>query len=709
MSGEPAVDLVFLWHHHQPDYRSPREGRALLPWVRLHASKDYLDMALHLERHPAVRAGFNFVPSLLDQLDDTAAGGRDVLFELLSRAPASLSGGERATVIGRCLQVPRHALERWPRFQALSLRAARARAGGPELTDAELLALECWFLLAWIDPTLLEEPEARDALARGGEFELQHRDALLVVSDRLAGRVVPAYAALAARGQIELSCSPYDHPILPLLVDVRSARRARPDLPLPAEPFAAPEDALRQIERGRARHARVFGAAPAGMWPPEGSVSPEAAALAARAGVRWLATDEGVLWRSLPGGAARREALYRPWRVATPDGDVALLFRDHELSDRIGFVYANWDAEEAATDFVARVQRIGEAWEGAARPVVSVILDGENCWEHYPLDGGPFLEALYTRLEQSPVIRTRTPSEVLSDGAPELLPELHTGSWIDADFHIWIGQPEKNRAWDLLARARRALLETGATPSSHPAAWQALEAAEGSDWFWWFGEDHYTPDKDVFDRIFREHLMAVYGEAGVPVPAWLEIPVTRSTVERGSPTMPLGFVHPVLDGRPTHFYEWHAAGRFRIGAGGGSMHRHAGLARDLYVGFDAARCYVRVDFSDGPPGDGVDLTLEILSPRPARVRVRGSGPGAHDVVWDDPERRGTRIPDAVCCVETVLEMAVPFAAIPLTAGEEVEMLARLLQDGEPLESLPTDALVRFTVPSEAYEHWMWSA
>ncbi len=709
MSDAPAADLVLLWHHHQPDYRSPREGRALLPWVRLHATKDYLDMALHLERHPGVRVTFNLVPSLLDQLDEAAAGAHDTLFALLAKPVEALNEAERAVVVSRCTQAPRHAFDRWPRYQALSLRATRALGGGPELTPEELLALQCWFLLAWVDPLLLDEPEARQALSRDGQFEPHDRAALLALSDRIAGRVAGAYRALAARGQVELSCSPYDHPILPLVVDARSARRARPDLPLPSELFHAPEDALRQIERGRARHAQVFGAPPNGMWPSEGSVSPEAVALAAKAGVRWLATDEGVLWRSLPNDLRHRRSLYRPWRFATPEGDVMLLFRDHELSDRIGFVYAHWEPREAAADFLARVRRIAAEWEEPGHPVVSVMLDGENCWESYAEDGGPFLEALYGALAAADDIRTITPSDVLGHNHAAPLPELHSGSWIDADFHIWIGHPEKNRGWELLARTRRALVDAGTTPASHPAAWQSLDAAEGSDWFWWFGDDHYTADKGVFDRIFREHLEAAYTHAGATPPAWLEFPITRSTVATGSATAPLGFVHPVLDGRPTHFYEWHAAGRFHVGAGGGSMHRRGGLARDLYVGFDAARCFVRIDFAHGLPGEQVDLTLELLSPRPARVRVKGLMTGERPVQWDDSARAGRPIEGAACHLQTVLEMGIPFAALGLAPGEEVELLVRLFEGGEPLETLPADALVRFTVPDEAYEDWMWSA
>jgi alpha-amylase/alpha-mannosidase (GH57 family) len=715
-AGVPAVEVMFLWHHHQPDYRNPRDGVAQLPWVRLHAAKDYLDMALRLERHPALEATFNFVPSLLDQLDDAAAGRPDVLFDRLARAPESLAAADRAFVVARCSVAPRHAFDRWPAYRALVNRLQAAgslvppEAGGrdaaPGAPTADLLALECWFLLAWIDPMFFAEPEAGAALAAAPGFTLAARDGLLALHRRLVARVIPAYRALAAAGRIELAESPYAHPILPLLVNVESARRARPDVALPADRYAAPEDATRQIRRAMARHERAFGERPAGMWPPEGSVSPEVAELAAREGLRWIASDEGVLWASLPSGARRREALYRPWRLDTPAGPIAILFRDRELSDRIGFVYSHWEAGDAARDFLARLRRIGRDYGGQGVPRVSVILDGENCWEHYPEDGGPFLEELYRGLEEATDIRTRTPREWLAEGPPtDALTGLHTGSWIDADFHIWIGHPEKNRAWGLLARARRALVEAGKTAESAPRAWEALDMALGSDWFWWLGEDHFTPDKALFDRLFREHLRAVYEEAGLGVPAELALPVARAAAPATRAFPPLGFVRPTLDGARTDFYEWHAAGRIQIGAGGGSMHRRAGLVREIHYGFDAGNLYLRLDpdppFAAGAPG----LAIAVVAPRPRTLRIASLAPGAAEIT----EASGARVTGGRAVIGAIAEIEIPFAALGVAAGEGVELVLQLGSPEEPGETLPPDDALRFTVPDADFDAEMWSA
>ena len=705
----PGIDLVFVWHHHQPDYRRPADGRALLPWVRLHATKDYLDMALHLRRHPRVKATFNFAPSLLDQLEHARTGGADALFELLAKPPGALSPDERAELQSRSRMAPRWARERWPQYQQLCDRLrAPAVAGEPEL-----LRLNVFFLLAWLDPLLMDEPAAAAAerAAIAGTAGLAERDALLRLHAEILDRVVPAYRELAARGQIEITCSPAYHPILPLLVDVKTARRARPDQPSPVEDFAAPEDAAWQIRRGLEIATDAFGERPQGMWPSEGSVSPEAAALLAEQGVRWVATDEMVLWRSLGEGSARRESLYQPWRFATAHGDLAFFFRDHELSDRIGFVYSTWAAADAAADFVQRLRKIGEAHAASglpSRPVVSIVLDGENCWEHYAEDGMPFLVALYEALEAAEDIRTVTPAEALAErGQPAEMPRLHSGSWIDADFHIWAGHPEKNRAWDLLARTRAALVASDSTRESHPDAWLSLSAAEGSDWFWWFGEDHYTADKALFDSLFRAHLQGVHEKAGLPVPSALALPVSGKAKSGDLHTAPTALVKATVDGRLTRYYEWHGAGLWKFGTGGGSMHRvTAPVAKALHYGFDETYFYLRLDFAeDALPGADASLVLDVSAPVAMRLRVDGLAAGAAAFGRED----GEPLPGAVAALDDVLEIGLPLAAFAGAPGQTLELLLHVERGAQRLESLPPGEPLRVTLPGPEWDAAHWSA
>lgn len=705
-----GVDLVFLWHHHQPDYRRPRDGRAMLPWVRLHATKDYLDMALHLERHPRLKATFNFAPSLLEQFEHALTGGGDALFELLAQPPQALDAAARAELQARARAAPRWAYARWPQYEALGRRLRPPAVA----TDAELLRLSLYFLLAWLDPILLEEPAAVavESAVQEGRAGFAERDALLALHAEVLARVVPAYRRLAERGQVEISCSPAFHPILPLLIDVRTAKRARPDLPLPAAEFAAPEDARWQVERGLERTARSLGVRPAGMWPSEGSVSPEAAAILAGAGVRWAATDEAVLWKSLGARAPGRETLYRPWVYPSGGGELALFFRDRELSDRIGFVYATWNAAEAVADFLAQLRRIGDAHAAAGlagRPVVSVILDGENCWEHYAEDGRPFLEALYSALEAAGDIRTRTPSEVLAEGpAPGRLEFLHSGSWIDADFHIWAGHPEKNRAWELLARTRAALVAAGCTRETHPEAWDSLGAAEGSDWFWWFGEDHYTADKALFDSLFRSHLHAVHEKAGLAPPGWISVPIAERPAAGATHQDPTSLVRPVIDGRIAPYFEWSGAGSWEVGATGSSMHRvTAPLATGLRFGFDTERLYLRVDFGEGSaPEAGLSVSLELLTPS-ARTLHAGQLAEAR---WSIPPVAGAApAPAGEGAFDDVLELAIPFAWLGAGAGQVLELFLHFDRGSERVESLPPGQPLRVVVPGREWEAANWSA
>ena len=700
MSAPPPspVDLVLLWHFHQPDYRDPATGSALLPWVRLHATKDYLDMARRVAGRPRLAVTFNFTPVLVDQLEAATRGEGDELFALLARRPAELKPEQRRELASRCVQIPRRTMERWPDLAKLAARARQPDA----LSDADLVALECWFLLAWLDPMWHGEPAARRAMS-GTRLELSHRDDLLALHARLWAEVLPAYRALASEAHVELSATPYFHPILPLLIDTRTALRARPDLPQPRERFTEPNDARRQLERAMARHAEVFGRPCRGVWPSEGSVSPEVAELAASLGARWLATDEGVLLRSLEGSEIPRGASYRPWALQTPAGEIALFFRDRELSDRIGFVYQQWEAQDAVDDFLTRLRRLGELHAGEPTPVVSVILDGENCWEGYEADGGPFLDRLYRALEEAPEIRLRTPSQVL-DETPALsqLPTLHSGSWIDADFHIWIGHPEKNRAWELLARARREVGENGSR-----AALEALLKAEGSDWFWWLGDDHYSADKALFDKLFRAHLRAAYEVAGEAVPPAVEVAIAPPAVARRArkPSAPL---QPVLDGRPTHFYEWQPAGWLSCESQGAAMHSGRGLASDLYYGFDRERLYLRVDFAAGsPPGAGFGLRIESIDPESIRLEIDSLARGA-PAIRLVTNGKSERIPEASCQIDTIVELAIPLSVFGLKPPQPFEALIQLLEAGQPIESLPPGDVLRAIVPDESFDPVPWT-
>lgn len=548
-----GLDLVLVWHMHQPDYRLAGPGEAshfVLPWTYLHAIKDYTDMAAHLERHPRMRAVVNFVPVLLEQIEDYAAqcasgALRDPLLRCLAHPDlGALTVAERRSLTDACFR-SNHETMLQPYPQYLRLHALYRQAGsdgdaGLAYLSGEYLSdLVTWYHLAWCGETERRRraPVAR-LLSKGSGFDLADRRLLLAQIGEILGGIVPRYAALARDGRIELSATPATHPLAPLLLDLASARQSQPEVVLPhASSYPGGYARLAaQIAQARASHARRFGAPPAGMWPAEGAVSDGVIALLGAAGCRWTASSESVLANSLGLAAeafagARARHLYRAWRV---DGHApALFFRDETLSDRIGFEYARWYGSDAATDFVTRLERIAAEAPANERPLVSVILDGENPWESYPYNGYYFLDHLYEALGRHPRIRPTTYARWLDDrpAAPGTLAGLKAGSWVYGTLSTWIGEPGKNRAWDLLCTAKqcfdRAVQGGRLDEAQRDAATAQLARCESSDWFWWFGEHNPRASVQTFDRLFRANLARLYTLLGLAPPAILDTPISH--------------------------------------------------------------------------------------------------------------------------------------------------------------------------------------
>jgi alpha-amylase/alpha-mannosidase (GH57 family) len=550
------LDLVLCWHMHQPDYRDYATGRFTQPWVYLHAIKDYADMAAHLERHAGVRAVVNLVPVLLDQLEDYAdqfATGRfrDPLLALLGRDESTpLARVERELIVTRCFRANHEQMvEPYPAYKGLyELFLALGRQGREAidyLSDRYCYDLMTWYHLAWMGETVKRSSELVARLMEVGMgFAQADRRALLDLVGEIVAGTIPHYARLAESGRIELSTTPFYHPLAPLLIDFRSAREARPELPLPAAE-AYPGGAARvraQLEGALASHARRFGAPPAGVWPAEGAISASFLGMLAERGCRWTASGGGVLANTLRGAGAApspsgERHVHRPWRV--PGSSLTCFFRDDRLSDLIGFEYAKWHSAEAAANFIAELEAIAARASADDPPLVSVILDGENCWEYYAYNGFYFLDELYRKLASHPFIRTATFAELVA-GPPGLarprarpaeLPRVTAGSWVHGDFTTWIGSPEKNRAWELLVAAKlsfdRVVAAKRLNADEVAAAERQLADCEGSDWFWWIGD--YNPAFAVagFDNLYRANLARLYMLLGLPAPPALAQPISR--------------------------------------------------------------------------------------------------------------------------------------------------------------------------------------
>ena len=533
-------------------------------------------------------------------------------------------------------------------------------------------------------------PEVREWVRRGRDFTPADQRRMGEKQREMVGQVLPVYRRLAAAGQIEISTTPYYHPILPLLCDSNIAEVAHPNLPLPPR-FRYPGDARRQLVLAREYMARQFGAAPVGLWPSEGSVSDEVFAMASELGFEWAATDSGVLNRTL-GRGVPVEGLYRPYCWRQGGKTLNAIFRDHFLSDLIGFVYAKMDAAQAAEDFLRRIRENCACLAAAGRDaLVPIILDGENAWEYYDHNGRPFLRELYRRIAEDRRMRAVTVSEALRLLAPEPVDHIFPGSWIDANFDVWIGAEEDNQAWTQLLRARRAYdSAAGVSEDQRRLALEELLIAEGSDWCWWYGPEHHSANRVEFDQLYRSHLANVYRFLNLTPPEELSRPILRMTLPEVR-VAPSGPVTPVIDGQVTSYFEWIGAGIYRVDERTGSMHGKTFLVKEVHFGSDGANFYLRVDFHAGCERE--------LARMEARVTVQTLD-GAHsslvEIGFANGAARATGMKLAAsvtdqpveCAFARVLEARISLESMGVARGGGLRFQFSLWQSGLPMDAVP---------------------
>ncbi|RMG18479.1 MAG: glycoside hydrolase [Deltaproteobacteria bacterium] len=711
----PESHVAFLWHLHQPDYRAATGHREMrLPWVRLHATRGYTDLAVALERHPGVRSTVNITCVLADQLHDLGSGRRgDRWLDLSRRRTENLSMEERIEILRHFFSVNwEQDCRRMERYWSLlhkrgrDLKEADLHRAARAFTDQELRDVVVLFNLSWMGFSAREsEPVVRNLLAKGREFTEVEKDLLLDTQLRIASEVLPRWQRLAERGQVELVTSPYYHPILPLLIDTDVARKCMPESMLPPR-MRRPEDARLQIERAARRHRERFGGALRGMWPPEGAVSEEALTLYARCGIEWLVTDEEILKRSqtADGTQASYRDLYQAWGYPLEGRDFGLFFRDRVLSDRIGFAYAHNPVEDAVRDFMDRCAEVGEKRARIGRPaLVPVALDGDNPWENYPDSGRTFLTRLFEALEAGEHagvrIETTTFSRWLAAHPPERhLVRLHPGSWIDASFRIWIGHEETNRAWQLIGDAGSVLDARGAqlAPENREEALDNLLAAEGSDWLWWMGDDFHTETPEIFDQLFRERLARVYELTGEATPHGLRRPVSaaaQGAVASRPLREPSRSITPLIDGKAAPYVDWQGAGFYKPPQGGAQMYRTTLICEAMYWGADLTELFLRLDPTPDVRQKDEWGDLEVVVVRGDEVTGREERRLAF------PVRRGAhRRPEGRLVFGDIVEVALSFDALGLEPGEEVRFAVRLLVDGVEVERLPRYGHLKLVVP-----------
>ena len=708
------LSVILMWHMHQPQYKDPVSSEYILPWTYLHAVKDYYDMAAIVDEVDGARAVFNFVPSLLEQLEDYAAGTALDPFLVHARMdPSEMGENERLFVITNFFAANRQRLIEPNRRYAELFRLAGddAAANTPRLLrqfrEQELLDLQVWFFLAWTGEAARRRyPELQALVAKGRGYTAEDKTLLFDTHTRILNEIIPLYKKLHSEGKIELTVTPYFHPILPLLCDTKIASVAMPRVHLPALHLRCPEDARSQIFTGISCFERIFGFMPSGCWPSEGSVSDQVLSIMAESGVAWAATDEGILSASIGGLGIGREALHHPYVFNNGGKDIALFFRDHTLSDLIGFTYSQWEEQKAIADFIDRLRHIASSQPEAT--AVSVILDGENAWEYYPDNGYHFLKGLYEALSATHEIHSATCSEILVNSEVRRLHHIHPGSWINSNYGIWIGHPEENRAWELIAKARDAavrnsaqvaeLLAGGVTDleaiqdKAAAGICRDLFAAQGSDWFWWYGDDHGTSHSDQFDLLFRRHLMNIYRSLDIEIPAELYEPIKKKS-PAGFIRSPAGFITPEITGHVGDYFQWLAAGLYDLSRQSSAMHSAEALLRLFYYGFDRSNFYFRVDGGRGlarviQSQDRLVLYLTLQ----AEYRVV-MDPGSDATALqsrDDGQWSDTGI-SCRYALKKICEIEVPLEPLNLSAGDYVFVSLVHLRDDNELGRWPTDA------------------
>ncbi len=690
----PQMYLCFLWHMHQPFYKDLISGEYKLPWTRMHALKDYYGMARILEEFPAVKQTFNLVPSLVAQVVEYASGqAADPFLQMALKPAEGLNDWERAFVLKHSFYSdPRQMIYRYPRYGELydAWQAQKGSSGRILFGPQELRDVQMWSQLAWFDEEFHEgDPEIAEWLRRGRNFSPDDQRRMGEKQREIIGHVLPVYRKLAQSGQIEISTTPYYHPILPLVCDSDIARVSHPGVALPPR-FHYPQDARHQLAMARQYIGAQFGAAPVGLWPSEGSVSDEVFTLASEVGFEWAASDSGVLDQTI-GHNSGVDGLYRPYQWRQSARQLGVIFRDHFMSDLIGFVYSKMDAAGAAADFLRRIR---ENCAGILRSgrdaLVPIILDGENAWEYYHRNGRPFLRELYGRISADAGFTAVTVSEALRRVSPEPLDHIFPGSWINANFDVWIGADEDNQAWSELLRARQTYDQaTTVNEEQRRLAFEELLIAEGSDWCWWYGPEHTSDNREEFDQLYRSHLANVYRFLSLTPPEELSHPILRATVPAVL-IQPAGPIHPVIDGQVTSFFEWLGAGNYRVDDRSGSMHGQKFLVKEVQFGSDGTNFYLRVDFH--PESEGELAALELrLTARP----MDGAAPSAMTIGFSagSAEARELHLaaaPDGRvdCAFAQVLELGVPLAALGVKPGDGLRFLFSLWQGGLPMEAVP---------------------
>lgn len=724
------VSLALFWHQHQPYYPDDIANETLMPWVRLHSTKDYVGMALHIKEVPEFHCTINLVPSLLVQIERYVNGGSDRHLDVSRLHVDSMSVEEVYYLLDNFFMANEHSMIRpFDRYYELQQKRGIGRDSAEDarsrFTNQELRDLQVWHNLTWFHELLFEDDtDLQEFRKKGKNWTEDEKEWLLDKQREVVGQVIPLHRELMEGGQVELTTTPFYHPILPLLWDKKSAREAMPGCTMPKYTESYKDDARKHLDRAVEYHEELFGAKPNGLWPSEGSVSQDILGAIADTGINWIATDEEILGHSMNhfvhrddhGNVNRPEMLYRPWKVGSDQQPLDIIFRDHGLSDLIGFHYQRNEPKWAAEDLLAKVKGIGRAvaeHDAEQNAFVPIVLDGENCWEYYTDGGIGFLRNLYQQAAADPMIAPLTVSEHLKKyPTTNKIPRLFAGSWINHDFYIWIGHQEDRDGWDLVHITREFLVkaeEKGiASKEVLEQAWKELFIAEGSDWYWWYGDDHNSGQDDLFDELFRRHLRNVFTLLGEMPPSKLFEPVSHFE-RRHLHTQPQSLLGVNVDGRASYF-EWKHAGHYESGSERGTMTMVTeSVVTDIYFGFDTEKLLLRCDTSTLAKTELCEfdeIRIRFVEPYGVEIRIDCKTPETPQLYLDGELQSET---SAVAALDRIFELSVPYKELGVDIDQRIHFAVELVREEESVERAPSEGTIDLTIPGADFESHMWQA
>lgn len=716
------LNIALLWHMHQPIYYDPEIKKFRMPWVRLHCTKDYLDMLEILEGFEKVKPIFNLTPSLLKQIEMYLMGVSEYHLELTLKDPQDLTPYEKSIILKDFFManwdlmikpIPRY-------YELLSKR-------GKDLDEIKLsevqryfskqdfLDLQVLFNLVWTDPTHInKDPFLSELKKKGRGYSTSEKEELIKKHYEIMGKIISSYRKAYLENRIEVSFSPFYHPILPLLIDNRVALQSDTSTKLP-KPFAWGEDAINQVKKSKEYLKINLNKVPQGMWPSEGSISNDTLKVMIDEEIRWTATDETVLLNSLKIrdkwlDHLTPQQLFKSYHFPYGDKKVELFFRDHRLSDNIGFVYSKYNPKDAVEHFLNSLRNI-KKFINYENNIVSIILDGENAWEFYPNDGYDFLMSLYNAIEKAQDINMITFSEYIEKYSnSEPLYEIHPGSWINGNFKIWIGHPEDNQAWDHLSDVRKIIDENKNKISSEKLSeiMESLYIAEGSDWCWWYGDEHSTEFGLEFDELFRKYIKDIYIKLGINYPESINSPIVKKEKDIKPDKEILSFIKPKIDGRISSYFEWLGSGSFNLKKYGLAMHRSTIYFEELLVGFDTDNIYLRIDPENGFLNHSEYFPLDINITVPSKdVSILGKIDTEKKSTF--VLRNGNNTTEIESAFEKILEIKIPLSLLNVSEDELIPLYININLATSETVRFPIRGNIVITVPTKNFEDFIWHA